>query len=230
MKCKNCGREIGKKKFCGYCGQENTRNSKLIVVLILLALFVIGCVIGLCFVLPKFNIDNYPDIDGNVEYINADEYFNQHAEVVSVIDAKNSKDVTTEKETYQILSDRGFGDYLITTTYDMEGKYLSEYMIDGTSNDKHPMYSTYYGTESGEMWIISVVNNSITASPVVYNQDSTEQAETLIVEEDTIMSYDGPLNKFYEIVPNESLAILKKVERIDAQTLDNLTAEEIDKL
>ena len=45
-----------------------------------------------------------------------------------------------------------------------------------------------------------------------------------------ISSYDSTTNKFYINVPKESQAVIKTVERIDAETLEKLTGEEIDKL
>jgi len=43
-------------------------------------------------------------------------------------------------------------------------------------------------------------------------------------------SYDSSTNKFYKNVPNESVMTVKVVEKIDAETLKNLTIEVIDAL
>ena len=44
----------------------------------------------------------------------------------------------------------------------------------------------------------------------------------------TVMSYDGTTNRFYETIPNKSSLIVKTVDRIDAETLENLTIGAID--
>lgn len=59
MKCKNCGREIGKKKFCGYCGKENKKKHKFVVVWLLIAVFVVGGIVGLYFALPYLKMGNF---------------------------------------------------------------------------------------------------------------------------------------------------------------------------
>lgn len=209
------------------CGRRN----KFILLAILIAVLVVGAIIVLFFAFFNVTSDNKSrDVNTQIEYIDADTYFEQNAEIVSKYNAKDSKNVTTESETYKILLERGFDDYPITATYNMEGEYITSEVTDVESSEKHPMYSTYYATELGEIWIINVVDGSITASPVMYNQNAKNTVETLIVEDDTMISYDGPLNKYYEIIPFESFAILKKVEKIDSDTLENLSTEEIDKL
>ena len=163
-----------------------------------------------------------------IEYIDTDEYYRENAQIISEIRVEDAQNITTEEETYDMMENRGFGQIQITSMYNMNGEFLSDDAIDDKSSEKHPLYTTLYFSQSGEIWVISVVNGSVSASPVNYNENHS--FETLIVEEDTIMAYDGKLNKFYEIVPSDSLAITKRVERIDAETLENLTAEEIDKL
>ena len=59
MKCKNCGRDIGNKKFCGYCGKENKKKHKYVVVWILIAVFVVGGIVGLYFALPYLKAGNF---------------------------------------------------------------------------------------------------------------------------------------------------------------------------
>lgn len=209
------------------CGRRN----KFILLAILIAVLVVGIVVNLVFVFLNGTSENKSrDVNSQVEYIDADTYFEQNAKIISKYSAKDSKNVTTESETYKILSERGFNDYPITATYNMEGEYITSEITDFESSEKHPMYSTYYATELGEIWIINVLDGSITASPVTYNQNVESTVETLIAEDDTMISYDGPLNKYYEIIPFESFAILKKVEKIDADTLESLSTEEIDKL
>ena len=64
--------------------------------------------------------------------------------------------------------------------------------------------------------------------------ECTEQKESgvqvMLSEEDTITSYDSTTNKFYVNIPNADILTVKKVDKIDAETLDKLTYGELDKL
>lgn len=68
------------------------------------------------------------------------------------------------------------------------------------------------------------------AYPVSYNMQSSSNVQVMISEKDTVMSYDSRTGKFYETIPKESELIVKKVGRIDAETIENLMDGEIDKL
>ena len=74
-----------------------------------------------------------------------------------------STDVTTEKESIGLFTDRGFTEYPITTNYSMDGKYSDEKEIEESSSEKHPMFTTYYVCESGDLWTIELVNGCSTA-------------------------------------------------------------------
>lgn len=235
MICKKCGNYSDNNKFCVHCGYKNKKKINFILIGSLSCVLIIGIIIFIFVIFSNANninndINQNESADSPVEYIDADKYFEENAEIIAQYNAKESKFVTSEKETYELLLERGFDDYAITTIYNMDGEFLSDEIIDAESDETHPMYSTYYAPASDSIWLINVVNGSITASPVLYNQDSKDTVETMIVEDDILMAYDGPLNKFYEIIPYESFAKLKKVERIDADTLKNLSVEEIDKL
>ena len=162
--------------------------------------------------------------------VNADNYFNENSEIISEIKAKDSKTVTTEKETLKILKDRGFDRNDITTEYTMNGKYLDSEKIKESSDKKHPMYSTYYTAKSNEVWTVYVINGSVIAYPASYNAESGKETEVIIAENDTLVSYDSVTNKFYETKPKESSVTMKKVEKITKETLDKLTKGAIDTL
>ena len=158
-----------------------------------------------------------------------DEYYENNSKVVSKIDINDSKNVTTEADTITLLKNRGFEDIQITTNYNMDGEYFDDEEI-AQSTTKHPIYQTYYQTENGEIWTIFVINGTVTANPVIYNMQSELNAQVVIAETDTVVSYDSTTNQFYETIPNESELILKKVSAINAKTLESLTGEEIDAL
>lgn len=160
----------------------------------------------------------------------ADAYYENNSKVVSVIDIQDSSAVHTEAETYDNLSDRGFSEYSITSEYSMDGTYYPAIDISDSSSTKHPMYQTYYVTASGDIWTVFEINGVVMANPVSYNLQSDLDVQVIISETDTVTSYDSATNKYYVTIPNELALIVKTVNRIDAETLENLTIEGIDGL
>ena len=68
------------------------------------------------------------------------------------------------------------------------------------------------------------------ANPVTYNFESENEVQLVLSEDEKINGYDNYTGKFYETIPDENALIVKVVEAIDKETLDRLTAEEIEKL
>ena len=154
----------------------------------------------------------------------AEKYYRDSSEeVVKITDAKESADVPSEKEVTKLLSDRGFSTDNIVTDYTMDAEFLDEAKIDENSTEKHPIYKMLYGSESEILWNIFVINGVVSAYPVSYNLVSERQAVLLITETDTVTSYDYTSNRFFETIPKESTMIVRKVSRIDKETLDSLT-------
>ena len=161
----------------------------------------------------------------------ADDYYWDNAkEVISVMDVNESENVPTESEVTEILKERGFVDFPITCEYAMDGTYNDEDEITDGSVEKHPMYETYYVSAAGEVWAVSVINGQIIANPASFNLESELESQLLISESEKIISYNDESNKFYETIPKKSAVIVKTVDRIDAETLDRLTIEEINNL
>ena len=166
--------------------------------------------------------------DPLVDASDAEEYYEEYSEVVEVTDAKESQKVLTEKETSKSLEKRGFIQFPISSSYSMNGEYYDEEEIESTGSEKHPIYETYYMTEGGDIWTIFMINGMIMANPVSYNLQSTLNAQVMISEAETIMSYDSTTNQFFETIPDESALIVVNIGKIDAKTLESLTLEEID--
>ncbi len=162
--------------------------------------------------------------------VDADDYFQNNSNVITEIEADSSTNVRTEAEVYKDFIERGFVDTLIETEYSMSGEYHKSEIISNTSSSKHPYYQTTFISENGDVWIIIEINGVVMASPVSYNDQLQSNVQVIISEKDTVTSYDSRMNKFYETIPNESELIVKKVNRIDAETLEKLTFGEIDKL
>lgn len=158
--------------------------------------------------------------------IDADEYYSQNAEIISVTDAALSEKVSTEQEAEALFSDRGFEGYSIQTEYDTDGTAYGEQMNIGSHPDrKHPLYELYYNSEKEMIWTIYLVNGTVYAYPVSYNLVSQRNAPLLVTESDTVMSYDSDSNQYYETIPNKESVITVKVERIDTETLNHLDME-----
>lgn len=172
--------------------------------------------------------------DGAAAYLeemsDMEAYFQQRGEIISITDAKTSDKIETEKAVAANLSSRGFDQYPITYEYSLDGEYSRSAEASADSNEKHPTYETYYMTKAGSLWTIFEVNGQVTAYPASYNMESDQEAETMIAETTAIMSYDSGSNKFYETIPKPSAMIVKTVDRIDAETLEKLTNDKIDRL
>ena len=198
-------------------------------------------VVGIAFALIRFSIIDISLAEDalaslglieqySTETTNADEYFQNNATVLEIIDASTSKDVLTESQVFSFFQDRGFVEHPITCNYSMDGVYDPDMSFSEDSTTMHPMYETYCITSKDEVWTIFVINGAIMAKPVSYNLQSGLGVEVLISETNTLTSYDGVTNQFYETIPNDSTVILKTVERIDAETLETLTYGVIDGL
>lgn len=163
-----------------------------------------------------------------VDAPDAEQYYQNNSTIITQIDANKSDDILTESETYAELTRRGFDQYPITTEYSMDGTYSDATDISNDSSDKHPIYQTYYVSDNGDLWTIFVINGSILANPVSYNLQSGRDVQVILSETDTVMSYDSTTNKFYETIPYESALVLITVDIINTETLNTLTAGEID--
>lgn len=159
-----------------------------------------------------------------------DEYYEENSTVIRSFDASLSEDVHTEEEVISFLEERGFTQYPITYDFAMGGEYSGDTEITGDPGEKRPMYQTFYECENGEFWTVFVINGEIYAKPVIYNLESELPVQVLISESEQVTSYNNKTNKYYVTIPKETAVIIKIVDRIDAETLNRLTSEEIDKL
>lgn len=160
----------------------------------------------------------------------ADEYFWSTSDVIEVIPAEQSVDVLTEVDVINLLKARGFDDYPVTYEHTITGQYVEETEISQATVAKHPLYYTFYVSANRELWLIYVVNGMVMANPISFNMQSTLAAEVMVSESETVTSYNNDSNQFYVNIPHESTVIVKTIDRIDAETLDELTVEEINEL
>lgn len=159
-----------------------------------------------------------------------EKYYWDNSEVIKVTNVEDSNNIMTEKEAKKFLEKRGFKDVMLTYEYTMDGNSNEEVEIDNPTSTKHPMYQAYYIASSGDVWTIFIIDGVLFANPASFNLESESGAQLLISESKTLTSYENESNKYYETIPKASAAIVKQIDRIDADTLDILTREEISKL
>lgn len=198
----------------------------IVLAVVLVAIIVVGTVIAL--VLNKKK--EAPDQTHEVAWIDADEFYGSQAEIISRVKATSSETVHTEAEVCENFSSRGFSGCSITAEYSIDGEYLKEIEVSALKATKHPAYDCYYTTNSGDVWFLSEINGSLFAIPLSYQFEKESGGPIYFSETGTITGYDCVTNTFYEIVPYESTAIVKRVERINAETLESFSYEAIDAL
>lgn len=158
----------------------------------------------------------------------ADEYYFNNSEVIDVIIAEESEVVPCEAEVVNLLGSRGFTESEIIYDFTIDGTYIGSTNVQHASQTKRPAYFTYYRTENGDIWIVYVINDAVTAYPLSYNAECDLPVDLMISESETITSYVDETNQYYVTIPYESAMIVRIVERIDAETLEQLTFDAID--
>jgi hypothetical protein len=157
----------------------------------------------------------------------ADDYFWETSKVYKVTNAMESDDVKSEKEAIAIFTERGFAQYPIEYDYSMDGKYLGDTEASESSSDKHPRYYTYYVSDNGDYFTIYLIEDSIVAFPISMLLDLKLSVEVLISDSDKVTSYNAAVNKFYLNRPTGTTATVKTIQRVDADSLNALTKEDL---
>ena len=170
----------------------------------------------------RYTMDK-PDMQAAVE-----EYYEDNSEeIVSVEAVEENDSVFSEKEAIKFMSERGFTEYPLKYDYSIDGTYTDETEASIESDEKHPMYMTYFIAEDGAVWSVFIVGRTIAANPASYNLESDLESQVLVSETDTLTSYTEMGNKFYQTIPKESAVKLKVVDQITSQKLNDLTYEEV---
>lgn len=194
-------------------------------------------------VLPKSSSSNASGSSSNVgeslerntnsesrQLSEAEKYYQESGEIVEIIDASHSKNVPTEKEAEKLLRKNLFNEYPITYEYSMGGEYVGGLEITSADTVRRPVYQTIFVNDNDEVWSVFVINGAIYANPVTYNLESQRPVQLLISESKEITSYDDVTNKYFVTLPKESALVVKVVDKINAETLNKLTCEEISNL
>ena len=159
-----------------------------------------------------------------------EQYLERTAKIVSKVSVNESANVMTGAEVTGFLGDRGFGNLSVTSDFSMDGEYVDEVEVTSDTAEKYPEYTSFFESESGITWMLDVSNGCITAVPLTYLIGNEVELRIILAESDKIMSYDPESNQFYEVIPDKWEYFVVTVPKIDAETLNNMTSEELDKL
>ena len=190
----------------------------LVVALVLAA---VGTI--LYFVLRDNSDDEEEDDEYVVDYIDAENYFKENGKNVETIDVQESETMLSEAEAIQLLHGLGFDQYTILTEYSADGDVFASREIKEESQEKHPMYQTYYLSDDEDLWAITITNKQVTAYPVSYLMRNNPEIQMIVSTSKAITSYDNVTRRFFVSEPNESVLIVFVVEKIDAATLEKLS-------
>lgn len=225
--------------------QTKTKNKRWILILCIVVEVVALVVLGGFLILSHFGVfDSKEDVkansnvsssisassdDSEINPIDAEKYYKENGEIISITDYKDAKELNSEKEVYTLLKERGFAENPIYTDFSENGEYLDQQEIDKNSDKKYPMYHTSYVSSNGDYWIIDVINGCITASSLNYSVTNEDKVQILFCESNDVIGYDNVSNKFFKTVPKENFMTLKKVSKINAQTLNQISEKGVDK-
>lgn len=223
MRCRECGCKVGRKQQqCPACGSPMPKRRKWPWILSIFCVLVMATI--------AFFVVNYFRMRGTWDAWTGDDYAYEFSEMeLSTVEASKSESVPSVAELADELKSRGFEEAQITAGYTMEGELLEDDALDAASKDKYPFYMVYYTTPQGNGWVVYSVNGELEANPLFAY--TSLRGHVLLVESDHLVSYDSRSNTFSYTVPAEHEIELKKVGRIDAQTLADLdTVQKIEAL
>ncbi len=161
--------------------------------------------------------------------VDAESYLEEKGQILSETKVSKSKSVETEAAASENLSSRGFSQDAVVSEFSMDGEYSEAKEVSAAGSSRHPVYETYYTAESGDLWMILSINGAVMANPISYNAVSERAVPVVLSESTSLVSYDNISGRFYETIPDPSELIVVVVDRIDAQTLDRMTAAELDR-
>lgn len=152
----------------------------------------------------------------------AESYYRERGEIRGRADAKKS-DAMTESQAVRFFRGRGFDQQPVTYEYAMDGTYADPAEADERGAKKHPMYEAAYTSSYGIVWNLYLINGRIFAEPVSFNAERYYAPILMLSETDTLTSYDAASGAFYETAPDSSVCRVRRVDRIDADALDQLS-------
>lgn len=164
-----------------------------------------------------------PDMDNE-----SDAYFAEISErIIRTYKAEDSTNKKTGKEAVDLLAQRGFEEYDVTVNMTPDGEIADETVIADDCNESYPMYTSYYYSESEDIWVIYIMDGKVFANPLFYNLESDEGVMVIFSESKSLISYDYYEKSFYETIPLDTAMRFIVVDSIDSETLDLYTADKI---
>lgn len=114
----------------------------------------------------------------------------------------------------------------VGVNYDSYGRVGMKVELD--ENEKYPEYILNYKTQDGHEWIIHLIGNKIKAR-LVHDRFETGGNWLYISETDTIADYDVHTRSVIDAEPNLEEIHFEKVEKINAEALENFDYTILDK-
>lgn len=148
----------------------------------------------------------------------------------TIVDPSESQNVQSEANAIAFLVGRGFKDLTVTADRTIDGQPLEDYEVSLASQDKHPVYFLSYTTDDGDQWTITVINGSIYAEPVTFDENNADGKKTILTEKETVTIYDSDTNEYIEGTPTEEDGNYRLSEKINKELIDSLNSESISSL
>ena len=230
--CGQCGAPLGNSDRCLRCGwtappvsvPKKRKKAVLFWLLfggLLAVLLILGTVLGV--VLARRKKRTVPT--GSAEWPPAEEYLSELGSI-SGRKSASAAALRTEAEALREYAARGFADAELTACFDVNGGYLGEQPVSG-GREKHPGYAAIYRTPDGVFWNVVLTADRFFAHPLSYNAEGRWSAPHVLAETGDFLSYDDETNTFYTVEPDAAGLVVKRVGRIDAATLDAMSAQEV---
>lgn len=216
--------------------KQNKKNPKWVPIVISLTALAAGIaliLVGLINTLLSGKNKTAEETGGNptetLEPVDMEDYLSGFGRVTGQEPAKKAG-LLTEAEAAREFKARGFTVEPVTASYTADGEYTDVQEISADSKNKHPYYETYYRSSSGVIWGIVLMGDTFCAEPITYNADTIWDVPHELSESGIFTAYDGSSNAFYTVSPDEDALIVKRIDRIDAGTLEELGAWEVEEL
>ena len=201
------------------------QTKKKPVLLIVIIFIIVAAAIVSIILIPK--LLKKDTAKNEIPFDVSENYFDKNSKVIEKINVEESKNVKTEKDALSLFIERGFDQYPVVYDYTINGEYGNDSEISEVSANKHPRYFTNFLSANGDVWRVFLINDMFIAYPASLLLESETTVDVLYSESNMITSYDPLTNQFFVTIPFESAVIVKTINRIDAESLNKITLEDV---